>query len=247
MRFFKNISKKSRSKEDGIFFTKLKKLLGFKPKNLHYYKRAFTHSSTHKTDKNGNPYNYERLEFLGDTMLSSIISAHLFNEVPAGNEGYLTKMRSKIVSRKHLNQLGKDFGLIQFLESTNNPNRFGDNIYGNLFEAFIGAIYLDLGYNYCKKFIHNKVIKPYVNINELEGRIISYKSLMIEWCQKEKKTIQFKTFEDIGNETQKYFKVHLLIDKNIIAKARSTSKKKAEEKAAQRAFFALQEQVENKM
>ena len=112
-RLFKKITKNSRSEEDGIFFDKLYKILGFKPTELKYYKKAFTHRSSNKLDEKGNPFNYERLEFLGDAMLGSVIAAHIYNEVPTGDEGYLTKMRSKIVSREHLNELGRDLNLIQ--------------------------------------------------------------------------------------------------------------------------------------
>lgn len=245
-RFLKKISKNSRSIEDGIFFEKLHLLLGFKPKELRYYKKAFTHSSVNKIDEKGHPFNYERLEFLGDSMLGSVISAHLYNKVPTGNEGYLTKMRSKIVSREHLNELGRDLNLIQFVESKVNPQHFGENIYGNIFEAFIGAIYLDRGFHFCEKFIHDKVILPYVDIPRLEGKVISYKSLIIEWCQKEKKPFQYETYEDQGNEEQKYFGVKLFIDGKIVAKGRATSKKKAEEKASQRAYFVFQNFIDNK-
>ena len=242
-RLFNKIRKNSRSPEDGIFFEKITKILGFEPIELRYYKKAFTHRSTNKVDEKGNPFNYERLEFLGDAMLGSVIAAHLYNEVPSGDEGYLTKMRSKIVSREHLNELGRDFNLLQFVESKINSNQFGDNIHGNLFEAFIGAIYLDRGFTYCEKFIQNKIIKQYVDIAKLEGKVISYKSLIIEWCQKEKMSFFFDFVEDNGIEGQKYFGVKLLIDQKIIARARATSKKKAEEKASQRAYFALQEKI----
>ncbi len=242
--FFTKITKKSRSTSDGIFYEKITSILGFKPNNLNYYKRAFTHSSLNVTDEDNNPFNYERLEFLGDAMLGSVISAHLYKKAPAGNEGYLTKMRSKIVSREHLNELGRDLNLIQFIKSKVNSQHFGENIHGNIFEAFIGAIYLDRGFVYCEKFIQNKVIKPYVNIPRLEGKIISYKSLIIEWCQKEKKDFYFKTVEDNGNENQKFFAVKFYINNQIVSKARATSKKKAEEKASQRAYFALQEKIE---
>ncbi|MBD3724310.1 MAG: ribonuclease III [Flavobacteriaceae bacterium] len=245
-RLLSKISKNSRSQEDGIFFEKVYKILGFKPSDLKFYKNAFTHRSTNKTDEKGNPFNYERLEFLGDSMLGSVIAAHLYNEVPTGDEGYLTKMRSKIVSRDHLNELGRDLRLIDLVESKVNPQHFGENIHGNIFEALIGAIYLDKGFLFCEKFIQNRVIKPYVDIPKLEGKVISYKSLIIEWCQKEKKTFQFESFEDNGTEEQKYFGVKLHIDQKIIARARATSKKKAEEKASQRAYFALQAQIEKK-
>ena len=115
MGIIKKIFNKSRSQEDGIFFEEMRKLLGFNPIELSHYRKAFTHRSSNKIDENGNPVNYERLEFLGDAMLGSVIAAHLFNEVPTGDEGYLTKMRSKIVSREHLNELGRDLNLIKWV------------------------------------------------------------------------------------------------------------------------------------
>src|SRR5574343_1496014 len=245
-RLLKKITKNSRSPEDGIFFKKITSILGFEPKELKYYQKAFTHRSTNKVDEKGNPFNYERLEFLGDAMLGSVIAAHLYNEVPSGDEGYLTKMRSKIVSREHLNELGRDFNLIQFVESKVNPQHFGENIHGNIFEAFIGAIYLDRGYTYCEKFIQNKIIKPYVDIAKLEGKVISYKSLIIEWCQKEKKSFKFDIYEDNGKEGAKFFGVKLYIDEQLVSKARATSKKKAEETAAKRAYFVFQEKISRK-
>ena len=246
-RILKKILKKSpSSNQDGVFFGKISKILGFKPNSEEFYKHAFTHRSSNKLDENGYPISYERLEFLGDAMLGSVIAAHLYKMVPTGDEGYLTKMRSKIVSREHLNELGRDFNLVEFIESKVNPSHFGDNIHGNLCEAFIGAIYLDKGFPFCEKFIHEKIIKPYVDIERLEGKVISYKSLIIEWCQKEKINFKFEIFEDDGKEGVKHFGVKLLMDNEIISKARATSKKKAEETAAKRAFFALQDKIENK-
>ncbi|SHI73376.1 ribonuclease III [Algibacter luteus] len=233
----------SRFKRNGNFFMELSKILGFKPKNLKYYKRAFTHRSMNIRDPKGNAFNYERLEFLGDAMLSSVIASHLYLEVPSGDEGYLTKMRSKVVSREHLNELGKDLKLIDLVESKIPPGQFGDNIHGNIFEALIGAIFLDRGYKYCEKFIYKRVITPYVDIETLEGKVISYKSLLIEWCQKEKKTFGYNVYEDTGNDDVRHFSVKLSVDEKVIAKARATSKKKAEEKASKRAFFAFQSRM----
>lgn len=234
----------SHSKKDGDFFLGMTKILGFKPKNLENYKRAFLHRSANKKDKNGAPMNYERLEFLGDSMLGTIISKHLYDQVPEGDEGYLTKMRSKIVSRKHLNELGKDLGLISFVQSRIPKSHFGENIHGNVFEALVGAIYLDRGYKYCEKFIAQRVIEPYVDIEQLEGKVISYKSLIIEWCQKQKKTFDYNVYEDTGNDTLKHFAVKLSIGGRVMAKARATSKKKAEERASKRAYYALQDKME---
>tara|TARA_R110002050_G_scaffold157464_1_gene286084 strand:- start:39091 stop:39774 length:684 start_codon:yes stop_codon:yes gene_type:complete len=221
----------------------LTKILGFKPKEIKFYKKAFTHRSMNIKDSKGNAINYERLEFLGDAMLSSVIASHLYLEVPSGDEGYLTKMRSKIVSREHLNELGKDLKLIDLVQSKIPPGQFGDNIHGNLFEALIGAIFLDREYKYCEKFIFKRVIIPFVDIETLEGKVISYKSLLIEWCQKEKKTFNYNVYEDTGNDDVRHFSVKLSIDDKIIAKARATSKKKAEEKASKRAFFVFQSRM----
>ncbi|TYB74077.1 ribonuclease III [Bizionia gelidisalsuginis] len=235
----------SRSKDNGIFFTTISKIIGFKPKTLEYYQTAFTHRSMNLKNNKGHTVNYERLEFLGDAMLGSVIAHHLYTEVPSGDEGYLTKMRSKIVSREHLNEIGKELKLIKLVESKIPKGQFGDNIHGNLFESIVGAILLDRGYLYCEKFIYDKVIDPFVDIEKLEGKVISYKSLLIEWCQKEKKTFNYNVYEDTGNDEVKHFSVKLSIDDKVIAKARATSKKKAEEKASKRAFFVFQEAITN--
>ncbi len=244
MKFYSKIFN-SHPNTDGDFFLGMKAILGFAPKNIGFYKKAFLHRSVNKRDDDGNPMNYERLEFLGDAMLGTIISKHLYNEVPEGDEGYLTKMRSKIVSRKHLNELGKDLNLLKFVESRIPKSHFGENIHGNVFEALVGAIYLDKGYTYCEKFIQSRVIEPYVDIEQLEGKVISYKSLVIEWCQKQKKNFNYDVYEDTGNDALKHFAVKLSIGEKIMAKARATSKKKAEEKASKRAYFALQDKIDN--
>jgi ribonuclease-3 len=244
MRLLKKIfTRNSRPTEGGNFFVAIEKIIGSKPVNLKFYEKAFTHRSSNKLDVNGNPLNYERLEFLGDSMLSSVIAAHLYKEAPLGDEGYLTKMRSKIVSREHLNELGRDLHLIDYVESKVPSSHFGENIHGNIFEALVGAIFLDKGYAGCEEFIQKRVIIPYVDIARLEGKVISYKSLVIEWCQKEKKQFNFDVFDDNGNDGQRYFGVKLSIDDKVIAKSRATSKKKAEEIASKRAYFAFQEKI----
>ena len=233
-----------RAEKDGDFFDAIKKILGFKPKDIRIYEEAFTHRSMNETNSQGKRQNYERMEFLGDAMLSAVIASHLYREVPSGDEGYLTKMRSKVVSREHLNELGRDLNLISLLRTSIPTEQFGGNIHGNVFEALVGAIYLDRGFKYCEKFIHKRVIKPYVDIERLEGKVISYKSLFIEWCQKNKKAFKFIVYDDTGADELKHFAVKLLLDNDVVAKARATSKKKAEERAAKRAFYKLQSKIE---
>ena len=232
-----------KTKEDEEFYFELKNLLNFKPIRLNQYKKAFTHRSLKMIDKKGKPINYERLEFLGDAVLGSVIASYLYKKSPRGDEGYLTQMRSKIVSRNNLNQLGKDLGLIRFVKSNVAKDQVGANIHGNIFEALIGAIYLDRGYNYCHQFIYDQLITPYVDIERLEGKITSYKGLIIEWCQKTKRKYSFESYEDTGNQSKKHFSVRVYINGDKIAKGRATSKKKAEEMAAKRVYFTFQNEI----
>ncbi len=232
------------SQEDKVFSNSLTKILGFKPNNLTIYKEAFTHSSLHKKGISGKYISYERLEFLGDAILGSIIAEFLYKELPLANEGELTKMRSKIVSRENLNTIGKKLNLIQFVQSNVPKKKFGDNIHGNAFEAFIGAIFEDKGYHVCDRFIHNKILKPHVDLEQLTGKITSFKSLLIEWFQKNKVNYHFEYFDDTWQDEKKHFGVKLYTDDTVLAKGRGTSKKKAEELAAKRAYFVLQDQIE---
>lgn len=219
-------------------------MIGFAPKNLSIYEQAFTHTSLQLKDKKGHPLNFERLEYLGDAMLGSIVASYLYDEVPDANEGYLTQMRSKIVSRDHLNELGRDLDLLRYLKTKTSKSKIGANIHGNLFEALVGAIYLDRGFNYCLKFINKKVIAIYVDIEKLEGKITSYKGLLIEWSQKCKRNIKFEVYEDTGNQNVKHFSVKLFVDKKAVSKGRATSKKRAEEMAAKRAYYVFQSEIE---
>lgn len=244
MNIIRKIFNSRRDKNDGNFFIELTDIIGFQPQDEAIYREAFTHRSMNIKNENGEVINYERLEFLGDAMLGLVISNYLFKESPKGDEGYLTKMRSKVVSREHLNELGKDFGLIRFVQSKIAKSSFGENIHGNLFEALVGAVYHDLGFEKCEEFIYNKVIEPYVDIEKLEGKIISYKSLVIEWCQKEKQKFRYIVFDDTGKDSIRHFGVKLLINGKQTARARATSKKKAEEKASKRAYYALQNIIE---
>lgn len=235
---------KNLSPEDKAFQSSMTSIIGYKTRNIDLFRKSFTHRSLNKVNDQGNQISYERLEFLGDAVLGTIIAHHLFKEVPEGNEGYLTKMRSKIVSREHLNELGKDLGLINHVQSNVSPDKFGDNVHGNIFEALVGAIYLDKGFTQCVRFIFRNVIDPYVDISRLEGKIVSYKSLLIEWCQQQKVPFKFEIYEDTGNDSVRHFSVNLDLRGKRVSKGRGTSKKKAEEQAAKRAYFALQDEID---
>ena len=236
----RKITSTSKSGKNQNFEEGLRKILHYSPKHIDYFIEAFTHSSYKAKDENGQIISYERMEFLGDAVLGSVVAGFLFEEFPSEDEGFLTQMRSKIVSREHLNDLGKKFGLVDLVRSKVSKSKIGNNINGNLFEAMIGAIYLDKGYLYCEKYIRKYILDTFVDLPQLEGKISSYKSFLVEWSQKHRKSLNYDVYEDSGNEKQKHFSVRLSVDGKVMSKGRSTSKKKAEEIASKRAYFVIQ-------
>ena len=222
----------SRMDASGNFFVELRKKLKIKTQKKRLYKEAFTHSSVNKKTYGGEPLNFERLEFLGDAVLNSIIADFLYRYYPNAKEGALTKLRAKIVSRSKLNQIGKKMDLHAIAEIANHHKYFGEDIHGNLLESLIGALFLDKGYEKTKKYVISNAILPYINIQKLDSLVLSHKSLLIEWSQKNKKIIKFKVTQDEGLDPKINYLCKINFQNNCIAKARGTSKKKAEEKAA---------------
>ena len=226
--------KRKLTERDFFLSTELLKILGTEVNNVDLYREAFSLKSSSKN----NDRNYERLEFLGDSVLGTIISCHLFQTYPKANEGYLTQMKSKIVNRKNLNKLGEDLKLTQLLQKQNAVMALGENICGNLFEALIGAVYLDFQYDTCKRIVLERLLTPSEMI-KLENKIVSYKGLLLEWSQKKKLNIKYETCEEIQPNKAVVFRCHVWLGDEKIANATETSKKKAEEKSAQRAFYIL--------
>ena len=237
MSFLNKILRSSNTKER-MFFGRLKKITSLKIVNVEIYQKAFTHRSSNLKDDNGNSINFERLEFLGDSMLSIVISALLFQSFPEAKEGTLTKYRAKIVSRENLNNIGEKLGLIEFIDGEIKAN-LGNNIHGNLLEALVGAIFIDRGYVKCKEFILKKIVSDYVDLDQLKHTILSYKGLLLEWGQKNKKIVKFKTDRDKGLDPKFNFTTSVYLNNRLIVKAREISKKKSEEKSAKRAYHAM--------
>lgn len=225
--------KKILSEKDYYLSTEISKITGCSLQNINLYREAFSL----KTSSKKPTQNYERLEFLGDAVLGAIISCHLFSTYPQANEGYLTQMKSKIVNRKNLNKLGEHLGLTKFLQN-DTSSTLSENISGNLFEALIGALYLDVDYETCRKVVLERLLTP-SEINKLENKIVSYKGLLLEWSQKKKVSIKYETCEEFQANKNLVFRCHVWLDDEKISNATETSKKKAEEKAAQRAFYIL--------
>lgn len=215
-----------------FFQKKIEVLVGYEPYDVDIFRECFTHTSVHQNK------DFERLEFLGDSVLNTIISDYLFNIFPDQKEGFLTQMRSKIVNRKRLNKLGKELGLSNLLFKEKKNVSLGENINGNLYEALVGAIYIDKGFEACRDFINNTIVNK-EDINDLEKEISSYKVLILEWTQKNKHTLSFETNQEENAEKTIIFESIVKIDDKVISKGRATSKKKAEEVAAKRAYYYL--------
>ncbi len=220
----------------------LKNLLGFVPGNLSLYRMAFRHKSVAVATKNGSKNSNERLEFLGDAILGSVVAEVLFKKYPYKEEGFLTEMRSKIVSRSNLNQLARKLGLDEILEFDNRlvnfPNKQG-SLLGDAFEALIGAVFLDKGYNYTRDFLINRIIKPHVDIHQLELTETNFKSKLIEWCQRHGKDITFELIENAEGENAKLFTIQVIVDCENLSIGRDYNKKNAEKLAAEKACEAL--------
>lgn len=183
-------------------------ILGFYPRNIELYQMALSHKSIHFKNKKGKPVNNERLEFLGDAILDAIVGDIVYKHFPGKREGFLTNTRSKLVQRETLNKIAQEIGLSRLIYSSG--RNFSHNSYmaGNAFEALIGALYLDRGYNLCMRFMQEKILKKMVNIDTVAYKEVNFKSRLIEWAQKNKMNIAFNLLEqkkdDEGNPVFKY-------------------------------------------
>jgi ribonuclease-3 len=200
---------------------------------------ALRHKSATVQKINGLKLNNERLEYLGDAILSAVVADYLFRRFPYKNEGFLTEMRSKIVSRSTLNKLSKKLGLEKMVLSDQDQNYKSRSVGGDAFEAFIGAMYLDRGYYFTRRVLVNRIISLHFDLEALIREEISYKSRIIEWAQKERKEIEFKVLEEVGEKQEKQFRVAVIVDGDAVAEALDYSIKGAEKIAAEKSWNAL--------
>lgn len=217
-----------------------KQILGFKPRSLELYQLALIHKSAANKIYHNSKINNERLEFLGDAILDSIVAEHLYYKYPDKDEGFLTQLRSKIVNRETLKRISIKLGLANLVISkVANDNH--KSVYGDALEAIIGAIYLDKGYKKTKKFILERIIDHHLNLKKLAETEIDFKSRIIEWGQKNKKDINFTSREENNeNGRSPVFISHLLVADKIIGMGSGTSKKEAEQNAAQQAISVIE-------
>jgi ribonuclease-3 len=223
------------------YVKRLKNLLGFVPGNLSLYRLAFRHKSVAQNVKKGVKNSNERLEFLGDAVLGSVVAEVLFKLYPYEDEGFLTELRSKIVSRINLNQLARRLGFAELVEYDNrmvNATRQG-SLLGDAFEALIGAVYLDKGYDFTKKFLISHIIKPHIDIHTLEQTETNFKSKLIEWCQRHGKDVLFEVTTNQDGESSRLFTIQVNVDGDIMGTGKEFSKKNAEKLAAEKACETL--------
>lgn len=207
------------------------------PHNIGIYKTAFLHKSL-LNESDEDLQSNERLEYLGDAILNSIVAEYLFKKYPQSNEGFLTKMRSKIVKRRTLNEIAEKMELDVLLREYNNT-RISSSMLGNAFEALVGAIYLDKGYKQTKVFLIRQVLRQHLDLKALEEFDDNYKSQLLEWCQKTGHLVDYRVVDKYKQNNRDRFRVEVLIDGDPVAKAEGFNKKSAEQKASSLALKSL--------
>lgn len=233
---FKNYSKKEKNLR-----AKLRRIVGGNPLNLALYKLALQHSSVAKKTRRGTKLSNERLEFLGDAILDMVVADYLFKKFPYKNEGFLTEIRSRIVNRDALNQVAIKIGINKIMAfDENRKSKFSHkSIFGNTLEALVGAIYLDRGFKFSKRFILKKILEPHFDLEVIVKENPNYKSRIIEWAQKENRDLRFEIVEIKERKQFKEFTAQVFIEDEPVSKGHGTSKKKAEQDAAQKSIEKL--------
>lgn len=228
-----------RISNDKSFKSWIESISGFKPKNISIYQQAFFHSSV-SVKRSGSVVSNERLEFLGDAVLGSIIADYLFSIFPFKDEGFLTQLRSKIVNGQNLKDLALKFGFNHFLKATlSKDEKTKSSAYGDAFEAFIGALYLDLGYAKTKKFVLQRVVKIHLDIDKLANSNEDYKSQLQIYCQKNKLKLEYILINEEKQAKGKMYVIEVRINENSYTQFESYSKRQAEQKAAQLTLESL--------
>lgn len=216
------------------------KILGFFPRNIKVYQQALLHKSTSLRSDKGRPLNNERLEFLGDAILDAIVGDIVFNHFEGRREGFLTNTRSKIVQRETLNKLAVEIGLDKLVKYSTRSSSHNSYMYGNAFEAFIGAIYLDQGYERCKQFMEEKIFNKYIDLDKMSRKEVNFKSKLIEWSQKNKMEVSFELIEQFLDEDYNpMFHTEIRIEGLSAGTGTGYSKKESQQNAAQMALMKI--------
>lgn len=237
-----SLFKSENSAEEKNFKKSIELIIGERPSNLSVYQLAFRHTSaSRETAIKGFRESNERLEYLGDAVLGMVVAEFLFTKYPYKDEGFLTEIRSRIVNRETLNQISRKLGLDRLIEYDGNRRGMSprSSMYGDALEAFVGAIYLDKGFRFTRKFILKKLLAHY-DLEDIIQNNINFKSLIIEWAQREGKEIRFEIVEEKGNRHHREFISQLLVEETPFATGNGFTKKKAEQAAAEKACEQLE-------
>jgi len=222
------------------FYMDLVRMLGFLPRNPSLYKLAFLPKSAMQTNSSGVQLNNERLEYLGDAVLDSIVAHYLFKRFPDGDEGLMSKLRARIVKRKTLDYLAMKINIPAMIDPAYSPGNSSKHIYGNALEALIGAIYLDRGYKASRKFFEKKILRKHIDLEQLVQKDPDHKSRIIEWAQKNRVEIIFESKEEhLSGIKSPSFVSKIYLNHEEKGTGRAGSKKEAEQQAAKGALKSI--------
>lgn len=214
-------------------------ILGFMPHDLSPYRIALTHSSHTPRSRKRNFMCNERLEFLGDAIIDAVVSDLLYSRYKKEREGFLTKSRSSLVCRETLNIVALELGLDKLVVSHNTGRQHNSHIYGNAFEAFVGAIYIDRGYEKCKQFLSARVFDKIVDIEKIIGSDANFKSRLIEYSQKHKIAVEFRLIEEKNDADGQFFASEVYVDEQLFGTGCGFSKRESQQRAAKEALERL--------
>jgi len=228
-------------RKDRESYSRFYSILGFYPRNISLYEQALLHKSSSIKSEKGRPLNNERLEFLGDAILDAIVADIVYKKFEGKKEGFLTNTRSKIVQRETLNKLAVEIGLDKLIKYSTRTSSHNSYMSGNAFEALVGAIYMDRGYNVCKYFIEVKIIKRFIDLDKVAKKEVNFKSKLIEWTQKNKVTASFELIEQfLDKESNPIFQSEILIEGLSAGTGIGYSKKESQQNAAKMALKKIQ-------
>ncbi len=222
------------------FYLELVRMLGFLPRKLSFYQLAFLPKSANHSQNSGSGINNERLEYLGDAVLDTIVADYLYSKFPDGDEGFMTKLRARIVKRKNLDYLATKMEIPDMITTNITSRNKSKHLYGNILEALIGAIYLDRGYGAARKFFVRKIMNKHIDLAQLVKKDPDYKSRIIEWAQKNRIEVVFESKEEHrSGEKSPSFLATILLKGERKGTGRGSSKKEAEQHAAKKAISTL--------
>ena len=226
-------------KEKELYLS-LYSIMGFYPRNIELYKMALSHKSVHLKNKKGKTVNNERLEFLGDAILDAIVGDIVYRHFPGKREGFLTNTRSKLVQRETLNKLAKDIGITRLIQTSGKTFSHNSYVAGNAFEALVGAMYLDRGYNLCMRFMQQRILSQMINIDTVAYKEVNFKSRLIEWTQKNKMLIHFQCIEQKkDDEGNPIFYYAVMIEGKECSRAKGFTKKESQQLASEEALTRI--------